>query len=176
MKITKTAYASLLIVALTVQQSAGARFSERFRNYILGTKAVALDKAPAEVFEIDRITRDCMACHDGVSASHVPVKSPGTPTQFVGIQTVNHTIGTDYAKRAAVDLRYAPLSSLPDGMRLVNGRVTCVTCHQLKSDAPQSIDFEAWDTDKQNACTASSKLTAGPKVADLCLTCHSGMR
>ncbi len=90
---------------------------------------------------------DCIVCHDGTAASHTPFctvkcnfKSP-------------HSVLKEYPPRGK-EGEYAPISSLPEkGIRLFDGKITCVSCHDLANP------------DKNH-------LVVSNKGSNLCFGCH----
>ena len=144
--------------------AAAAGLADRFRAFVLGDEAEAATGPVQDA--LDRLSRGCMVCHDGTGARGVPLKAAGSPLQIRGIRTVNHPVGMDYAAAAARRPRglRAP-ASLPPEVRLVDGKVGCVSCHPLRP-----AGMSVW-TDRAG-CTAARGLTHGPRETDLCMTCH----
>jgi hypothetical protein len=99
----------------------------------------AADAAPTcELGRSDRArtpSTRCLACHDGTAAAAL---GP------------SHPVEVDYARAAMRDpRRYVPASALPREITLVNGNVSCASCHDAASP--------------QRAHTA---------MAGLCQACH----
>ena len=139
-----------------------------FRDWLLGSEAQA--STGLEDIQLDSFARGCMECHNGVGASHIAVKDARSPLQISGSMNVNHPVGMDYDEHANRKPRgYRSSASLDPNIVLVGGRVSCVSCHQLKEDEPQQIVTAQIG---HSNCTASSQLTVGPKETDLCLSCH----
>lgn len=90
---------------------------------------------------------NCIICHDGQIAS---------PAHFCTVEcgfTAPHSILKDYPPRSLQDA-YAPLEALKErGIRLFNGKVSCVSCHDLNRDDTYHLIMD-------NSRSA------------LCLTCH----
>jgi cytochrome c peroxidase len=140
-----------------------------FRDWLLGSEAQASTKGIEDI-QLDSIAQGCMECHNGGVASHITVKNANAPLQISGMMNVNHPVGMDYNEHAYRKPRsYQSSVSLDPNIRLVDGRVSCVSCHQLKDDEPQQM--AAVQIGNYN-CSASSQLTVGPKETDLCLSCH----
>ena len=170
----------MLLNLATAQAVFAGSIGDRFRNWLLGSEVQAStleDYHP----ELDRIAQGCVQCHDGARARHITVKEADAPLQFSssGVQ-VNHPVGMNYdyysTSRAG---NYRPRASLDSNIILVDGEVTCVSCHRLK-ETEESDDFiEArWDENRSvragiESCSASKELTMGPRKTDLCLACHS---
>lgn len=69
---------------------------------------------------------DCITCHDG---------SIAPPARYCTVNcgfSTAHSILKDYPPRQK-EQSYAPVESLQEkGIRLFNGKVSCVSCHDLK--------------------------------------------
>jgi predicted CXXCH cytochrome family protein len=103
----------------------------------------------------------CLGCHDGVLAKNVtsPYQDlavslgPLSPVGY-GNHQANHPIGMDYAasflkQRGAL----RPMAALPPSVRLEDGRVGCISCHNSSSLLP-------------------AKLAMSNKGSALCSACH----
>lgn len=160
----------LLVLAITLSAfispvaSAGS-----FRDWLLGSEAQASTGGIQDI-QLDSFARGCMECHNGDAASHITVKSANAPMQISGMMNVNHPVGMNYNEHASRKPRgYQSSASLDPNILLVDGRVSCVSCHQLKVDEPQQM---ASAQIGNSNCSSSSQLTVGPKETDLCLSCH----
>ena len=105
---------------------------------------------------MDGASRDCLSCHDGVTASdagHETGMSRGSG--YFGDKGRNHPIGVPYprsgTRRVEVPLRSA--AALPETVRLPGGVVSCVSCHDL------------YQPEK-------NRLSVPVEGSRLCLTCH----
>lgn len=106
----------------------------------------------------DRETLECLSCHDGSSASHSGVrevsgKRRGGATSL-SIQSM-HPIGVRYewTPKGRMAPQYKPVSSLPDRVRLFDGKVGCGSCHSIYSKEEQMMAVD-------------------PRRGKLCLSCH----
>ena len=105
---------------------------------------------------LDSDSRRCLACHDGVSASESAHatrwnRGPGD----VGDPRRNHPVGVAYPARSQRE-RGGPFRAaglLPKQIRLCEGKVSCVSCHDLYSDRPY-------------------RLAVPVERSALCLSCH----
>jgi formate-dependent nitrite reductase cytochrome c552 subunit len=164
---------SVIIVGLLFAMQAFAEgFSAKFQKFVLGTEIDAY-LVDAEKPELDEVAMACLNCHDGTNAILIIAKSANTPMQFSGRQTINHPVGmryADYAQKISTTLR--PKESLDEKIKLVNGRVSCISCHMLREDtADGGVKIYAAST-VLDRCTAGSGLTMGSRQTDLCMGCH----
>lgn len=163
--------ASFLCCFVNPAASAGG-FEDSFREWLLGSEAQASTRETMDV-QLDAATEACMACHNGTAASHISVKNAGAPLQVAGTMNVNHPVGMDYNEYAyRKPGGYQPSEALDPNIRLVDGKVGCVSCHQLKEAAPQQLAMAQSAPERNSNCTASNQLTVGPGESDLCLACH----
>ena len=117
-------------------------------------KPDACDSAASPSGALDAETRRCLGCHDGVNAGESANPTASSPQRFWDLRR-NHPVGVSYADRgrgkAATLLRSSQL--LPGRVRLPDGKVSCVSCHDL---------FQ----------TGRHRLSVSMEESKLCLTCH----
>jgi len=116
-----------------------------------------------------------MKCHNGKKAVHITFREAGTPMEIRGSRTVNHPVGMRYDYYSMLRPgEYQPKSLLNPAIRLVDGRVTCLSCHALKEKKKTRSVMRAAGESlyAMNDCTASGELTVGPRETDLCMGCH----
>ena len=105
----------------------------------------------------DRETRECLSCHDGSSASHSGVREPDSGIKRGTLMSIKsmHPIGVEYSwmPKGRMAPQYKPVSSLPNTVRLFDGKVGCGSCHSIYSGEEQMMSID-------------------PKRGRLCLTCH----
>jgi len=127
---------------------------------------------------LDGRATSCLACHDGRRATYVAVRGTEGTMLWGASGSAGHPVGMNYARAAAhKPAEYVPLARLDPAIRLVEGRVTCLSCHKLaESYQPRDPDLikaaRSPGPARPSRCTASSKLTVGPRRSDLCLSCH----
>lgn len=84
---------------------------------------------------IDPISMECFTCHDGNTAkdANTKIRSLGNRDSH-GIQTItgSHPIGMSYVKFAN-NREYTHWQTLPKNMVLMDGKVGCITCHDMLS-------------------------------------------
>ena len=92
---------------------------------------------------------DCIACHDGLIASQVHFC-----TVECGFGT-SHSISKEYPPRLDENA-YAPTESLQKkGIRLFNGKVSCVSCHDLNKSTK---DLLIVDNGGSNLCYSCHRI------------------
>ncbi len=105
---------------------------------------------------LDSHTRQCLSCHDGASATESTSTTPWSrPRGYLGDHRVNHPVGVRYGSlsrpKDLAPLR--PVSLLPRGVALPDGKVGCISCHNLYAGEKYL-------------------LTVPIQGSELCLTCH----
>lgn len=105
---------------------------------------------------LDNDSRRCMGCHDGVSANETANttawnRGPGS----LGDRRRNHPVGVPYRDRSRQKsaIRLRPTSLLPAKVRLPDGQVSCVSCHDLYA-------------------SGRHRLTVPIEGSALCFSCH----
>jgi mono/diheme cytochrome c family protein len=161
----------LCLAAGAAPSAQAAGFGERFRDFIVGAEAPAARRAPG----LDHGARSCLACHDGARATHIAVRAAGSPLEIRGSKTLNHPVGMPYDRSVMKDPQgYKPRAALPPAIRLVDGQVSCVSCHQTRTDLTLAATADARvELANPSVCTATKELTMGRRDRDLCLACHN---
>jgi predicted CXXCH cytochrome family protein len=113
------------------------------------------DETESRAGMLDAHSKRCLNCHDGVNAMDSDSQLFGSPGgRSVGDRRHTHPIGVPYRPslgRSNNKLR--PAMSLPPQVRLPNGGVSCISCHDLYS-------------------SRRHKLTVPIEDSQLCFTCH----
>jgi len=91
---------------------------------------------------IDNVSQACLSCHDGAIAQNADVKT-GTWRHGVALSSGydaqgSHPIGIKY-RRSMKRGGLRPLEGLDRKIRLINGRVGCVSCHDIYSKLPKML-------------------------------------
>ncbi len=162
----------LLVIALvfvSAQAVPAASLGEKFRQFVLGSDAEAYGgpRGLSHVVRPEPESAACLGCHDGTMATDVAMKGAGGSYQVSGFRTANHPVGMfydEYAKRKPQE--YRPRHLLHRGIRLTEGKVTCLSCHRLRSQGPTEM------AQSRGRCMVSDELTTGPRRGDLGLACH----
>ena len=102
----------------------------------LGTAHIPSDSSDSngEGGVLDSQTRQCLSCHDGATASESKNVTPWTASRGdMGDSRRNHPVGVSYMglsrPRDLSPLR--PAGLLPPDVSLPDGKVACVSCHNL---------------------------------------------
>ena len=163
----------LIVLCLTVSttpSALAASFADRFRDFIVGSEAQASSRAPA----LDTSARGCLQCHDGLRAAHIAVRTSGSALQIRGSQTLNHPVGMVYERSVMKDPQgYKSRAALHPNVRLVEGQVSCVSCHQTRGEVSANTHPEPRLEFAANTCTATKELTVGHRDRELCMACHN---
>ncbi|MDJ0805890.1 MAG: hypothetical protein QNJ78_03565 [Gammaproteobacteria bacterium] len=170
---------SILFVWLSGSLSAGT-FSERFKDFVIdeGVYDTSSESLTVQLPETGQ-SITCMGCHDGSKARVVELKHAASDMQFTGHGSVNHPVGMSYQIYANRDpVSFVSPGDLDSRIILEDGEVTCLSCHALKETPLQEegkllrtsvvLNQEAGSS----VCHASSELTTGSNMTQLCLSCH----
>ena len=109
--------------------------------------------AQANTPDFDSASNECLGCHSA--------EGPGSFHKGEG-QTV-HIVGKDYALSRASDPTLAPVSALDPLLKLVGGKVACITCHTAYSVGTHP---------KEGESTGDKMLAISNEGSALCLACH----
>ncbi len=161
------------LICVAPRTAVAGSLSEMFRNFVFGADVQAFAVSAAAV-PPDSTASDCLGCHNGATATSISLKDADAPFQISGSRTVNHPVGMSYDHYAMRDPRgYRPRLLLDKNIRLVDGKVSCVSCHRLKSDLSTGMQTAAMALDPAAECTASRELTVGHSSTELCIACHT---
>lgn len=170
MRFLNSVFAVLILIIGGTTSAMATSLAEHFQAFVLGAQAQAHPREARDL-RLDAITQGCLQCHDGSRASHVSVRDAGTPMPIRGSQTLNHPVGMAYDHSVSKDpYGYRSRATLHPNIRLVDGQVTCISCHQIKAGVQHASAHPHRGRD--TACTATTELTVGQRDKDLCLACH----
>jgi predicted CXXCH cytochrome family protein len=103
---------------------------------------------------LDAESRRCLSCHDGINAGESTNPTASSMRTFSDLRR-NHPVGVTYGGQRAgpggTPLRSA--HRLPARVRLPEGKVSCVSCHDLYETGPH-------------------RLSVSMEESQLCRTCH----
>ena len=168
-------YAKFLLalwLASSTEIVAAGSIADSIRDFFLGPDAQA---RPAPENLVDKIAGECLGCHNGSMTHNVNVRTEGTKAPIHDFSSNDdHPVGMVYQDSVRRDPQnYRPANALHPNIRLVDGRVTCITCHKVKNE---TVAFNgAWLPDQpvNSQCTATKEITMGRSRDDkLCLACH----
>ena len=143
-----------------------------FQDFILDEGVSLTRSSTAQILENSK-SASCMQCHNGTSAKSVSVKHADTAMTFSSHGSSNHPVGMFYASYAQKSpASFVAAASLDSRIKLENGQVTCVSCHQTKSHNTEvaMIDDQKQELEK---CDSSKALTTGSSQTRLCMSCHA---
>lgn len=107
---------------------------------------------------IDRLSNDCLSCHDGVMAQNFKLRVKNNPGGSVmNLEDIigGHPVGMEYDNYAAVDTKgYKKDVKFSTGMVFSEGRVGCLTCHNPLN-------------------TEKGHLVMNNDKSELCFACHN---
>jgi hypothetical protein len=115
----------------------------------------------------------CMQCHDGSRAKSVSIKHADTAMAFTSHGSSNHPVGMYYASYVQRSpASYVAAARLDSRIKLENGQVTCISCHQTKS---HNIEVTMLEENKPviEKCSSTKVLTTGSNQTHLCMSCHA---
>ena len=135
----------------------------RMLNFITGSSNASSDTGSSgsvgmDEFGTDRMTENCLHCHDGSITSKVS-------THPVGIYY------DDYVRRYPGDYRSLGYRG-EGGIPLVNGKVSCISCHRLKRALAQVAANGPVTLTERDICLSSTQLNSVSGRQGLCAACH----
>ncbi|MBI5470906.1 MAG: hypothetical protein HY961_01030 [Ignavibacteriae bacterium] len=126
------------------------------------------------VAQLDAESQRCMACHSGAFGQHIELRPAGAPLEFEygrTVRTRNHAIGMEYQiAYEANPQEYVAPAALDRNIRLVEGKVGCLSCHIKREELIVQATSYVPVSDMQcsNDNDALQKVFRGPN----CLKCH----
>jgi len=143
-----------------------------FKDFILDEGLVSSIQRSAQI-PANSTSAACMQCHDGSSAKSVGLKHADSAMRFTSHGSSNHPVGMlyeNYARKSPAS--YVAAARLDSRIKLENGQVTCVSCHETKS---HNADVVALNEQKNEveSCASTKTLTTGSSQTRLCMSCHA---
>ncbi len=162
---------ALLLICSAVGHLANAdNFPVSYKTFVFDSPAEAATRAVELSAPSDQAAA-CMQCHDGTAAQAVTAQNSDMPAHLRRDSGDNHPVGMDYARFADQNPdTYVALSALDQRIKLENGAVTCVSCHQVKTSA--TANTAQTESNTASGCTSSKSLTTGANQGRLCMSCH----
>ena len=163
---------STVVLLGTSYATHAGSFSDAFKNFVLGPEANA-GTLPAVQLPATSQASNCMQCHNGNAGPRINMKHAGTPMQFRGHLSIDHPVGMDYSQYAfkSPDTYVVP-ARMDKRILFENGKVTCVSCHQIKNEPVAQADVIHTQTASQR-CNVGTGYTTGSNQTRLCMGCHN---
>ena len=90
--------------------------------------------------ELDWVSEKCVGCHNGVKATGIALKSPRSARDYPGHPSRGHPVGMKYEDYAhTLPFEYRPKQALRADVDLVDGKVSCISCHRSKVSVVQKL-------------------------------------
>ncbi len=122
---------------------------------LLSTNGYAMSSKPGA--RLDTETKECIKCHKMDIGKHF------------GPSHASHIVGTDYVNASKLDPSLVPAGKLDPRIRLVKGRVSCITCHISYIEETHMDSIK----DRESAeAKAYPMLRVDNSGSGLCLKCH----
>jgi len=101
----------------------------------------AVDDAALPV--IDRFSRECLSCHDGLTAKSHRVRTKNSPETWTGGMASiidSHPIGMHYESYTMMNQAdYRRINDLERSIVLIDSRVGCLSCHNPLNPEPNHL-------------------------------------
>ena len=123
--------------------------------FFAATDAYSMSKRGAR---FDKATRQCIKCHN-------PEKERG-----YGPTHTSHIVGMDYVGAAELDPTLTPLIALDAALKLVDGKISCITCHTEYVKETHLLSDKEIDRAKG---VKDPMLRVDNAGSLLCLKCHT---
>lgn len=157
-----------LFVALVFLSSSMSLFGQSFK-----TGQAPYTSKDNLIRQLDIESQFCMRCHNEQHSLKIEVRSSETLIPYdQSMRTTNHSMGMVYqtAYQRSPQEYIAP-SSLNPNIKLIGGKVGCLSCHVAKNRAFASISLVV-DVES-NECTVDKQATEKAFAGSLCTQCHN---
>ena len=143
-----------------------------FRDFILDEGLYASSRLSVQI-PANSKSAACMQCHDGSKAKNIGIKHADTVMIFTSHGSSNHPVGMSYARYAQKSpASYIAPARLDSRIKLENGQVTCVSCHETKSHQTD-VAMQSEQNISGERCSSTKSLTTGSSQTRLCMSCHA---
>jgi hypothetical protein len=124
--------------------------------------------------QLDYESRHCMRCHDGSGGKTIELRPVSAPIEFdrgLWMKTKNHSIGMAYFETENKNPReYVPAGALNPNIKLIDGKIGCLSCHIAKPQLLASLSVET--NSEMIECSVDIEGTKKAFQGNLCLYCH----
>lgn len=110
---------------------------------------------------LDAESTRCLKCHEGGLKGNRVCHRGGC----------DHPIGVDYAAAARRNPSLPRASTLDPALRLIDGRIGCLTCH-VPFDSKNHLDLYAKRVETYEATGVDNMLSVDNNASRLCMSCH----
>lgn len=110
---------------------------------------------------LDSESTRCLKCHEGGLKGNRVCHKGGC----------DHPIGMDYEAAARLNRTLPPVSTLNPALRLVEGRIGCLTCH-IPYDKTNHIELYNKRVETYRSTGVDVMLSLDNNGSRLCLSCH----
>lgn len=123
--------------------------------------------------QLDIESQFCMRCHNGQHGQKIEARfSASTIPYDQSMRTTNHSMGMLYQTTyQRTPQEYISPSSLNPKIRLIDGKVGCLSCHIAKNRMFASTSLVA--DAESNECTVDKQATDKAFAGSLCTQCHN---
>jgi predicted CXXCH cytochrome family protein len=103
---------------------------------------------------LDSFSAGCLSCHDGKTASNVRPNLKNSPDKKSVMLMISgkHPIGMDYQKYSVNQHNLKSLDEMSKELVLVEGRVSCITCHDPLNSGQNHQTITRSGVDLCSAC------------------------
>lgn len=165
-----------IVVFLSIHDTAySSSFSDAFKSFVLGSKATTTTTNFTTVqFPVKSQAEACMQCHNGTHGQKIHMKHADSPVRQDGYPLrANHPVGMEYRRYAEKNFQsFIAPDELNQLIVLEDGNVTCISCHQTKTD-PVAVSGEKSIQIDSQYCNVGTGYTTGTSQTQLCMSCHA---
>ena len=162
-------FAVIMFGLLFVATSANAG---SFKDFILDEGLYSTAQRSVQI-PANSQSASCMQCHDGSNGKNIGVKHADTAMTFSSHGSSNHPVGMSYDTYVRKSpASYVAPARLDSRIKLENGQVTCVSCHETKSHKAEIVALNE-QKNVVESCASTKTLTTGSSRTQLCMSCHA---